>query len=231
MKTWMIIALSLLFIVMAGAVFFGPVAEAEGLTTVRPGGRGGAWEFYLPLTYADSATVSGQNGASLDIDPNWALGYGFGYNFNDNFQLNGLFTWNARNYNVSAIKTDGTTARYSNTMYTSNFTLNGVYYILKGNVTPFVSGGVGITYVDTSIPAGLPSGSCWSDPVYGYVCSSDYPTRTENDISYNAGIGVRYDASQKFALQFGYYKTWIDISKASSIPDFDIWRLDFVFRM
>lgn len=213
-----------------GAIMPGP-ADAQSFTAVRPGGRAGTWDFTLPLVYADSARISGQNGTSVDINGGYGFGFGFGYNFTDNFQLNGLFNWNSRSYDATTVNTDGTTRKYSNYMDTSTLSVNGVYYFLKGDITPFVSGGVGVTYVDTNIPTGLGSTSCWYDPWWGYVCSSYVPTKTENDISYNAGIGVRFDANRQFALQFGYYKTWIDISRASSTPDFDTWKLDFIFRM
>ena len=231
MKRGMIIRLSLLFVVMAGAVLFAPVAEAQGFTTVRPGGRGGTWDFYLPLTYAESATINGQGGSSVDINADWGFGFGFGYNVNDHFQVNGLFNWNSRSYDAKVITDTGATQRYSNYLDTSNISLNGVYYLMKGDITPFVSGGVGITYVDSNIQNGPASGSCWYDPWWGYVCSSYVPTKTENDISYNAGVGVRFDANRQFSLQGSYNKTWIDMSKASGTPDFATWRLDFIFRM
>jgi len=214
------------------AIMPGP-ADAQSYTAVRPGGRAGSWEFTLPLLYADSARISGQNGTSVDLDAGFGFGFGFGYNFTDNFQLNGVFTWNSRSYNATMVKADGTaTNKYSNYIDTSTISLNAVYYFLSGNINPFISGGVGITYVDTNIPTGpADTGSCWYDPYWGYVCSSYTPTKTENDISYNVGAGVRFDANRQFGLQFGYYKTWIDMSKASSTPDFDIWRLDFIFRM
>jgi opacity protein-like surface antigen len=208
-------------------------ADAQSYTAVRPGGRGGNWEIFLPLIYSDSATVKGEGGSKVDINSDWGFGFGAGYNVSDNFQINGMFTWSYKSYNATSVNPDGSVARqYSNYMDTSTLSLNGVYYIMKGNITPFVSAGVGITYVDTNIPTGgSGTSSCWYDPWYGYVCSSYVPTKTENDITYNAGIGVRFDANSQFALQFGYYKTWIDVSKASSTPDFDIWRLDFIFRM
>jgi len=212
------------------AIMPGP-ADAQSYTAVRPGGRAGTWEFTLPLLYADSARISGQNGTSVDINSGYGFGFGFGYNFTDNIQLNGLFNWNSRTYDARTVNTDGTTRKYSNYVDTSTISLNGVYYFMNGDFTPFVSGGVGITYVDTNIPTGSGSTSCWYDPWWGYVCSSYVPTKTENDISYNAGVGVRFEANRQFALQFGYYKTWIDVSRASGTPDFDIWKLDFIFRM
>jgi opacity protein-like surface antigen len=223
-----------LVVASLGAMMPGP-ADAQGFTTVRPGGRGGTWDFYLPITYAESATINGQNGSSVDLNADWGFGFGFGYNFNDHFQLNGLFTWNSRSYDALVTGSTNTllgpNQRYSNYMDSSTLSLNGVYYILNGDITPFVSGGVGITYVDSNIQNGPATGYCWYDPWWGYVCNSYVPTKTENDFSYNAGIGVRFDVNRQFGLQAGYYKTWIDISKASSTPDFDIWRLDIMFRM
>jgi hypothetical protein len=96
-----------------------------------------------------------------------------------------------------------------------------------------VSAGVGITYVDTNIPTSLQGPTyCWWDPWYGYICSDGTPTKTESDVSYNASIGVRFDLNRQFSLQPSYQKSWIDIRRATGgTPDFDAWRLDFIFRM
>lgn len=207
------------------------LADAQSMTTVRPGGRGGTWDFYLPIVYADTATISGQGGSSVKINGDYGLGMGFGYNFNDNFQLNGIFNWNTRSYEATIVQTDGTTRKYNNYLDTTSLNLNGIFYFLSGTITPFVSASVGITYVDTNIPTGTGSTACWWDPWWGYVCSSYVPTKTENDINYGAGVGVRFDLSRQFSLQGSYNKNWIDISKASGTPDFDTWRLDLLFRM
>jgi hypothetical protein len=212
------------------ALMPGP-ADAQSFTTTRPGGRGGTWDFYLPLSYADTTNISSTGGSSLKINGDFGFGFGFGYNINDHFQVSGLFNWNSRSYEATQVNDLGQTRQYSNYMYTSNFNINGVFYLLPGNVTPFVSGTVGITYVDTNIQNGQASGSCWYDPWWGYVCSSYYPTKTENDFNYGLGVGVRFDVNRQFSLQGSFNRSWIDIGKASGIPDFDVWRLDFIFRM
>jgi opacity protein-like surface antigen len=231
MKRTAIIRLVLIVAAIAGAALSVPVADAQGFTTVRPGGRGGNWDFFLPITYSESAIINGQGGSSVDLNADWGFGFGLGYNISDNFQINGTLTWASRSYDAKIVQDDGTTKRYSNYMDSSTLSLNGVYYFLNGDITPFVSGGAGFTYVDTNIQNGVGSSVCWWDPWWGYVCSGYVPTKTENDVSYNAGIGVRFDVNRQFGLQAGYYKTWIDISKASGTPDFDTWRLDFIFRM
>jgi opacity protein-like surface antigen len=209
-------------------------ADAQSFATVRPGGRAGTWDFFMPLTYNPPETWNGQGGSKLDLDATWGFGFGFGYNFSDHFQLNGLFSWTARNYTATIVPATGTPPpnnKYSNTEYSSTFGLNGIYYLLSGNISPFVSGGVGWTYIDTSIPNGPSSGTCWWDPWYGYVCSSYYPTKTQSDWSYNFGVGVRFDLNRQFSLAPSYNRAWIDVESSSGTPYVDIWRLDFIFRM
>ncbi len=231
MKRASIICLTLVLAVMAGVVMYVSIADAEEYTTIRPGGRGGTWEFFLPLMYTDSATIKGQGGSSVDINSDWSMGFGFGYNINDNIQVNGLFSWAYRSYDATVVQSNGAPKRYSNYMDTATIGLNGVYYFMNGNFSPFVSAGLGYTFVDTNIQNGPSSGACWYDPWWGYVCSSYVPTKTENDWSYNAGIGVRYDFNRQFALQGSYNKMWIDINNATTTPDFDIFKIDFVFKM
>jgi len=217
-----------------GILFFAVLsaaADAQEFSNIRSSGRGGNWDFFLPLAYIDSATVKGENGSSVDLDATMGWGFGFGYNFNDHFNLNGMFTWSQRNYKATVVNTDGTNQKYNNTLYSSTFGVNGIYYLLSGDITPFVSAGIGMTYLDSNIQNGPASGSCWYDPWWGYVCNNYVPTKTQYDVSYNAGIGVRFDLSRQFSLQPSYNKMWVDINKSSGTPDFDIWRLDFVFRM
>jgi len=203
---------------------------AQGFTPVGPGDRAGTWEFYLPLTYVESATVSGQGGSRVDINADAGSGFGLGYNFNAHFLVNGQFSWANRSYDALVVNSDGTTRRYSNVLDTSNLSLNAVYYLLSGNITPFVTAGIGVTYVDTNIQNDPGATNCWTDPWYGYVC--DYATtKTENDLSYNAGIGVRFDIKRQFGVQGSFNRTWIDFSKTSGTPGFDSWRVDFIFRM
>jgi opacity protein-like surface antigen len=231
MRTLIRIMVVVLVVAALGAVVPSP-AEAQSFTSVRPGGRGGNWEIFLPIIYSDSTTVNGEGGSKVDINSDYGFGFGAGYNVNDNFQINGMFTWAYRSYNATAMNTDGTVGRqYSNYLDTSTLSLNGVFYLMQGNITPFISAGVGITYVDTNIPIGSGSTSCWYDPWYGYICSSYVPTKTENDITYNAGIGIRFDIDRQFGMQFGYYKTYVNINKAQGTPDFDNLRFDLIFRM
>ncbi len=196
-----------------------------------PGKRAGTWEFFLPLTYTEEADFSGENGSSLEIDDDFGFGFGFGYNFSNHFQLNGMFNWNARGYDATVVTEGGSTVEYNNDLETSALSLNGIYYFLQGNFTPFVSGNVGWTFYDTNIPDGPSYGSCWWDPWYGYICTEYTPTKTDDAFTYGGGVGLRLDINRYFGLQGSYNKTWVDFDNADSAPDFDTWKLDFIFRM
>ena len=210
-------------------------ADAQTYMTSRPGGRAGTWDFFLPLTYNPAFGWNGsQGGSKVDLDATWGFGFGFGYNLSDHFQLNGLFSWAARNYRATVVPATppGAPKQYSGTEYSSTFSLNGIFYILPGDISPFVAAGVGWTYIDTGIPNGNYGSTCWWDPWYGYICNGGYPTKTESDWSYTIGVGVRFDLSRQFSLQPSYNKAWINLQNAGGgSPYFDIWRLDFIFRM
>ena len=206
------------------------VAGAQG-SAIRSADRTGTWDFILPITYSDETTVDGQGGSSADINDTFGFGFGAGYNFNNHFQLGGLLNYNSRSYDATVVRNDGSKIQYGNNLDTWTFAMNGTYYFLDKNFTPFISGSVGYTWVDTNIQNGPPTGYCWWDPWYGYICNSYVPTKTQSSWTYGGGLGVRYDFNQRFSMQGSYNKSWVDIDNTSGSTDIDIWRLDFIFRM
>jgi opacity protein-like surface antigen len=206
--------------------------NAQQYTAVRPDGRAGNWEFFLPLIYSNNFTIKGESGSKVDVNDDWAFGFGFGYNITDHLKVDGIFSWAYRSYNATTVDSNGNVGRqYSNYMDSTTISANGTYYFLSGKIQPFVSAGIGWTFVDTNIQSGAGSTSCWWDPWYGYICSSYVPTKTEDDLSYTAGLGVRFDVNRQFSMSLGYYRMWLDINKAATMPEFDNYRLDFIFRM
>jgi outer membrane protein W len=194
------------------------------------GDREGRWDLYIPINYISSTSLEGPNGSSVDINGDLGFGLGFGYYLTDNFQLGGLFTYASSNYSAKVVLEDYSIKKYSNRLDSSTIAMTGTYYFLKGNFTPFVNGSVGYTFVDTNITTGPPSGSCWWDPWWGWVCSSSVPTKTESEFNYGAGVGMRFDLNQHFGFKFSYNKSWFDIGSLSGTPDFDVWQLGFLIR-
>src|SRR5262249_37329624 len=104
----------------------------------------------------------------------------------------------------------------------------GTYNFMEGAFTPFVTGGLGWTYVDTNIPTGLPQNVCWNYPWYGY-CTSYVPTATTTKFSYNAGAGVRYDFGKSFVRGM-VNNQWMDIGGSYGSSDVIQYRVDFGFK-
>ena len=70
---------------------------------------------------------------------------------------------------------------------------NAIWHLMDGPLTPYVGAGLGWTWIDTNVPTGPPVTGCWWDPWWGYVCYTDYPTKTTDAFSYQAILGVRYE--------------------------------------
>jgi opacity protein-like surface antigen len=167
----------------------------------------------------------------MDLDDALGAGFGFGYQLNDYLQVNGIVSWSDRDYTARIVNTDGSSSQYNDTLSSTTLALNGVFYLLRGSITPFISGGIGITNIDTNIQAGAATTECWWDPWYGNVCSFDIPTKDETFLSYTAGLGVSFALGRRYSLQAGYNKTWLDVRRAPDMPDFEVWKLDLLFRI
>jgi opacity protein-like surface antigen len=191
--------------------------------------RAGRWEFTLQPQYVDSQSISGGNGSRASIDSDWGFGFGLAYNFNNHFALGGEFTWNDAGYRATVVPgpgNPGTSFSLAGTMETSTLRMNGTWHLLAGNFTPFVTGGIGATYVDTNIPNGPTA--CWVDPWWGTYC--DTPTRSDTYFSYNAGAGLRWDVNRRFFMSAAYIRQWIDVGGGTGSPGMDQFRLSFGFK-
>jgi opacity protein-like surface antigen len=81
----------------------------------------------------------------------------------------------------------------SGTLESRTIRFLGTYHFSEKAFTPYVTGGLGWTWVDTNIPAGLPENVCWYYPWYGQYCASYVPTQNTTKFSYNLAAGLRYD--------------------------------------
>lgn len=219
--------LKLAFAAFAGLALCIPAAQAAN----RGNNGAGSLEFNVPLNYMSSSTYDSGDGSSAQLNSAFGLGFGMGYNFTDNFQVNGQFSWGSRNYKATVVPVPPATGTsYSNTLYTSTISVNAVYYFMAGDFSPFVSGGIGSSFLDSNItdPSAGGGGGCYYYPYWGYSCYE--PTKTSTNVSYNYGLGVRYDVNRGFAIEGSWNQLYIDTSSGST-PTNDIWRANFIFRM
>ncbi|BBO78551.1 hypothetical protein DSCW_59680 [Desulfosarcina widdelii] len=215
---------------MAAVGFAMPITAGAAGGAIRRADREGTWDFYVPITYTEATTIDGPGGSSAEINDDIGVGFGAGYNFNNRLQLGGWFNWNSRTYDATVVRSDGERFQYGNEMETTTIALNGTYYFMDKNFTPFISAMVGYTWGDINIHNGPTEGYCWYDPWSGYSCSDNVSTQTQSDWTYGGGLGVRYDFSQYFSIQGSYNKSWTDFD-TSGTTDFDIWRIDFIIRL
>lgn len=221
---WHLLVVTLLTAAVAGIAIPG-AAHAD---TYRS--RAERWEFTVQMRYVDDHSFDVAGGTQVDVNSDIGWGFGFGYNFNDHLALGVDIGWNSPTYDATIVSADtpGVSRQVSAEMSTSSIHLNLIYNFLAGPVTPFVSAGIGSTYIDTNIPSGLASTSCWWDPWYGYVCYGYQPTFSDNRFSYNATAGVRWDLSRELFLRAAVGMHWIDLANGGD-QGFPVGRLEIGF--
>jgi opacity protein-like surface antigen len=195
--------------------------------------RAGKWEFTLQGQYADSVDIDGANESEADVEGAYGFGIGFAYNFNDHFSLGGDFVWSQADYEATVTPAPGNPGSpygISGELETSTLRLNGTWNILATPLTPFVTGGVGATYVDTNIPDGPADTVCWYDPWWGYYCGTSVPTKDDTYLSYMAGAGLRWDSPGSFFLRGLVARQWIDVGGGAGTPSVTQYRVDIGWR-
>jgi opacity protein-like surface antigen len=196
------------------------------------GTRGPGWEFGIDGVYQDSADWSFNGGSKVRVDSDFSATLTFGYRFSPRLELGFALDWQKADYDATIQSADipGLTANVSGDYESFTPRANISYNFLDGSITPYVTGGIGWSFIDTNIPEGRVEVGCWWDPWYGQVCVPVQDTRSVDGFTYNLGAGVRWDASAGFSLRFAYEKHWYDFDNASGTPDLDVLRLGFVYR-
>jgi opacity protein-like surface antigen len=194
--------------------------------------RGPGWDYGLDVIYQFSHDVSFQGGSTLSLDDDLGLGLNFGYRLNPRFEVNFTLDWNSFDYRGTLQSADnpGLSADVSGDMEWFVPRVNGSFNFLKGPLTPYVSAGIGWAFIDTNIPTGQVSVGCWWDPWYGQICTPYQPTLSTDELTYQAGAGLRWDAGENFSARLSYEKTWLDLSNTQSAPGLDQLKIGLLYR-
>ncbi len=214
-----------LFVSLVMVAVLAPAAQAGSMGD--PTLRSQAWDFSIQTRYANAQDWSGDNGASVSIGSDLGWGLGFGYNASEKFGVGFLVTWRGTNYDATATTDSDSSFTYSNWLDTSTIGLFANWYPMPKRFTPYVTGAIGWTWIDSNISAGY-TGGCWYDPWLGYVCNS-YPTTYGTDaFSYSVGAGVRTEVGESVLIMLGYEYDGVDVEGADGV---NILRVDFGFTM
>jgi len=219
------------------SVFVAILTAVLGLTAIGTAqassysSRAERWEFTVQARYLNAQSIHFNGGSEIDTNSDMGWGFGIGYNFDDHLGMSVDFGWNSPSYDakIASADTPGTFRRESSELSTSSIQLNLHYYFITGPVTPYVSAGLGSTFIDSNIANGSATGACWWDPYWGYTCSSYQPTYSTNLFSYNGAVGIRWDISREVFLRAAIGKQWINWDNGGSNDAFTATRLEIGF--
>lgn len=202
------------------ALFLAPAAASAQT-------RAGHNEVSFQLRSTGSESIGFQNGSVANLGPTTGFGVGFAHHFDDRKSVGVDFTWNnADNSYTGTSSAGGAPLNYNATGYSSSLLFNGTYHLFEGPITPYVTGFLGGTYFDTGIPDGVGTGCYWY-AWYGYVCGPILYSKTSTNLTYGAGVGVRWDVTSRFFVKLGVQQQWWQVGGASGTPDITAARFDF----
>ena len=193
--------------------------------------RAGTWDFGLQLVDLSSETLSGQEGAFLDVDDQLGWGFSAGYNFTNRLALAGEFIWARPDYTATRILEDtGLPDTISAQLDIFALNFKGIFNLLEGPLTPYVEAGLGWARIDSNIIDGPPTTGCWWDPWWGYVCDTFFSTYAKSQTVYNGAVGMRWDLESNITLKASYGLLEIDTSSATEDASLDALRFEVSWR-
>ena len=209
------------------------LCSAAALADRQPG-----WDYGGEVLYQFSQDVDFKGGSRASLDDDLGLALSFTYRFNSRLELLFGVDWNSIDYNADIapapvspggpVVGNGFSVEGTIEYWTPRVGVN--FNLLEGDLTPYVTGGIGWAFIDTNVPEGRPQSTCWWDPWYGYICGTFQNTKSVDELEYNVGAGLRWDINRTMSLRFGYERHWIDLNDASSTPGFDQLKVGIIGR-
>lgn len=193
--------------------------------------RAGRWEATAQIIGSSSESSGAEMASGLDVDSDIGFAFGFAYNFNEHLAMGMDFSFLNPDYEATLETDDGDIVTIDHEMDVFNGHLYGAWNFMQGPFTPYVTAGLGWTYVDSNVSDGLPSTGCWWDPWWGYVCANFYDTYDDTRFSYGAGAGLRYEFGNGMFMKGSYNLMEIDGEGNGADPSFDMWRLEFGWQL
>ncbi len=188
----------------------------SGLAMAQSADRAGTWETRIGATFVNSTTWDFDGGTTADLDSSTGFLLGFAYHYTDNLEFGADFEFDQESYDarIASGTVPGLFFPASGRIDNFRVMFNGTYNFLPGKFSPFVTGAIGWTWMDTNIATQPPQTGCWWDPWWGYICTTYQDTKTLNGFTYRLGAGLRYDINDQFAIHAAYRFTWTDVQNA-----------------
>ena len=162
----------------------------------EPAPRRGSNEYSLNLLVVGSKHYAFEGGATARNDGGAGIGLSIARNLNDYFAVGAdatLSEFDSRGRVAAGTGNAGPGFDASGRMESAALRFHATYYLLARRLTPFVTAGLGVTFLDADLASDPPTNACWIYPWYGQVCSDKAPKTTLARLSYGAGAGLRLD--------------------------------------
>lgn len=214
-------------LVLTGLILLSAINVCIASTAGSLSDRGNSWQFYVGGNYLNSSSIDFGGGSKADISGDLGWTFGFGYNFNEKLALDFDLGWNSMSYTGTRILDNGTPEKFGGRLDTSSTRFNLIYHFLDKRLTPYITGNIGWTWIDSNIPSGPPGTVCWWDPWFGWICGPYQPTYTSTEFTYGTSLGLRFDAGRAIFFRGSIGKQWVDMNTDSGTPDFTNYRFEF----
>ena len=159
--------------------------------------RAGSWETELGVIFQNSSDADFEGGTSADFDSDVSWLFGVSYHYTDQLQFGGTLSFGTTDYDADiAADVNGDEqpegfVSVSGDLEFLTLMGNATYNFLPGQFSPFVTGAIGWSWVDTNIATEPPQIGCWWDPWWGYVCTTRSRTRGRSTASATRWVSVR----------------------------------------
>jgi len=180
------------------------------------------WDVYFSPNYTAAKILSFENNVQVDLNDRAGWSLGFGFNFTNHVSGDLIFSTGSGNYTVKGATDSG--KPISDNMLSSSMTIGMTYNIIEGPFTPYISGNIGATFVDSRLPDGGGYESCYYDPLYGYTCGIHKTTKTSTEFSYGGSVGLRYDLENQLFLKAGVGVNVVSLG-SNNTPLFTMYQL------
>jgi hypothetical protein len=207
---------------------FSTAAAAQAQT------RGGSNEWSMHLLAIVGSTDEFEGGAAARNDGGLGVGFSVARNLNNHFAVGVEGTFAQVQYRATVAPGAGNAGagfESRGTMETAALRAHATWNLLSGPVTPFLTAGAGVIFLDTDLMTDPPANACWFYPWHGQVCSDKAPQGALARLTYSAGTGLRIDLREKQGFVRAYVGgEWIEFSEALSPVATVQFRADFGLR-
>ena len=135
-------------------------------------------EWSLNLFVVGTKHYAFEGGASARNDGGGGIGLTLAHNLNDYFAVGLDAALSEFGYRAGVAPGAGNAAagfHSEGSMETAALRAHATWYLLARPVTPFLTAGAGVVFLDSNLDSAPPANACWIYPWHGEVCSDKAP--------------------------------------------------------